>query len=376
MNALAVLIVIAACVFAQSLLYRKRWDKNISLTLSFSETRATEGDRLFLSETLTNRKFLPLPWLSVKFQVSRHLLFEDQINAQVSDDFYRSDLFRIFTYQRITRRLRFECGRRGVYSVKSAEILSGDILARHKFAKTVDTRSVNSSLIVYPRGVDLDVYFSIHKQFLGDVLSKRFIQPDPFTFRGIREYMPTDTLRSVNFKATAKTGELMVNLRDYTVACELIILFNLDPYVTYPNEELYEQTIRVIAALSAYYVCEGIPTGLAVNARDTEPIESGAGGDHLNRIYETLARIVFAGGVSQKGKQMLDDEIRNQEAKRRAGREPAYILLSTCHEKEIAEAFERLRATGADALWIIPVYREMEINVPLGERVVRAEIME
>ena len=34
---------------------------------------------------------------------------------------------------------------------------------------------------------------------------------DPFEYRGIREYQPYDDMRSVNWKATAKTGDLKVN---------------------------------------------------------------------------------------------------------------------------------------------------------------------
>ena len=375
MNVLVILITLFACVWLQGAIYERRWNKNIALSISFSETRATEGEGLYLIEIITNRKFLPLPWIAVKFQVSRHLLFDDHSNAQISDDFYRNDLFRLFMYQRITRKLRFTCGKRGIYTIKSADIVSSDILALHKLTDTRMTKSAVSTLTVYPRMINIDTYMNTHKQFLGDIRSRRYIQPDPFTFRGIREYQPTDTLRSVNFKATAKTGDLMVNIRDFTVTCEIIVLLNVDPYHAYPREDLFEQTLRLAASLAAYYIDNGIPLGLVTNACGIDPTYSGASRDHLTHLNEALARFDFLKPPVIKGKQMLSETHRDQESKRRAGREPAYILISTYHGKDLAESFYALKESGADALWIIPTYKDLEISVPLTERIVAADLL-
>jgi uncharacterized protein (DUF58 family) len=383
MAVFSVLLILLLCVFLQGLIYKKRWHKNIGLSLHFSAPVATEGERLFLIETVENQKFLPLPWLSVKFQMSRHLLFEDRENAQISDDFYRNDLFNLRTYQRVTRKLRFTCGKRGVYRVKSAEIISGDILARHKFTEPVPCGS--AVLTVYPRTVRLDdaLASAAHRRFLGDILTKRFIQPDPFTFRGIREYQPTDSLRSVNFNATAKTGELMVNVPHFTVTQEVALMLNLEPYSAFPREDVCEYAISLAASLAEFYLDSGIPVSLATNGQGKTGdggtlslfAESGAGQNHLATIHEALAHISLPLGVSTSGAELLRETRLSREAKRRAGREPSYIFISTNHDGETQAAFNELRSRkyGADALWIIPVHQGLAVSVPLGERVVRAE---
>ncbi|MCL2708888.1 MAG: DUF58 domain-containing protein [Defluviitaleaceae bacterium] len=370
MGVIAVVIVICACVWLQALIYRRYWDKNTSLRLSFSETRATEGDRLFLVEEITNSKLLPLPWLAVKFQVSRRLLFDDRDNTKVSDDFYRNDLFNLLMFQKITRRLGFVCGRRGFYQIKSAELLSGDIIARNKFAKPVECAA---SLIVYPRAADLGALLTAHRQFLGDIFTKRFIQPDPFTFKGIREYQPWDSLRSVNFNATAKTGELMVNVCDYTISQEIVLLLNVEAYRAFPAEDLYEQAIRLVAALAEYYLENAVPLMFASNSAGSEPIESGAGQRHIAAINESLALIDLSKGINESGAKLLGRTCVSQQAKRRAGREPAYVFVSTHHGNDVCEAFTALIESGAEALWIIPAYRDMKINADLSDRIVRAD---
>jgi hypothetical protein len=331
--------------------------------------------------------------------MSRHLLFDDMENAKISDDFYRNDLFNLRIYQRITRKLRFTCSKRGVYNVKSAEIISGDILARHKFTKSISCG--NALLTVYPRGVNLDDALTsiTHRRFLGDILTKRFIQPDPFTFRGIREYQPTDSLRSVNFNATAKTGKLMVNVNNFTVTQEVALILNLDAYSAFPSEDLFEYAISLTASLAEFYLINGIPVSFITNGQGKTtdylnfpesvksmesdayiPVsvstESGAGQNHSATVNEALAHISLPLGVSTSGAELLYKTRLSQETKRRAGREPAYVFVSTNHDQGTRAAFYELRDVyGADVLWIIPVHLGLDISMPLEERVVKAELL-
>ncbi len=42
---------------------------------------------------------------------------------------------------------------------------------------------------------------------MGDIATKRFLMEDPYMFKGIREYQPHDSFKSINFKAyAAKRG--------------------------------------------------------------------------------------------------------------------------------------------------------------------------
>jgi uncharacterized protein (DUF58 family) len=389
MAAAAVIVAILALVWLQGLLYRKRWNSRLSLRITFSAAFATEGDTLNLTEVITNRKLLPLPWLAVKFQVSRNLVFTDRDNAKVSDDYYRNDLFNLLMFQRLTRRLPFVCGRRGFYTVKSAELVSGDILAKEKLTMSVP---MYANLTVYPRVLaGFDAWDAVHKQFLGQVLTKRFIQPDPFEFKGIREYQPYDSLRSVNFKATAKTGDLMVNVRDYTISQEIVLVLNLQPYNAYPSESLQEDTIRLAATLAAYYIGQAVPVSFVTNAsggivksaaagEPAEPcgvdsmqiIESGSGAGHLTYINDTLAHIDLRKPAGLSGGGMLNELIRLREARQRAGLEPAYVILSTFQGRDFTEAHKALTETGADVLWLIPTTADMETAVTQTDRVRRA----
>jgi uncharacterized protein (DUF58 family) len=361
----------AALFIIQRSLYKSQWSKNIQLEISFSDSLAVEGDALQLTEVIANRKLLPLTWLTVKFQLSRNLHFSDMENAKVTDDFYRSDMFNMLPYRRITRKLPFVCGKRGFYTIKSADLVSGDLFNSLRLTVSAPCRA---HLTVYPRLIDLDTVLHVHRQFLGQVLTKRFIQPDPFEFKGIREYQPYDSLRSINFKATAKTGDWMVNVNDYTVTQEIILLLNLGWYGPYPDEFLYEQTIRLAASLAVYYVESGIPLGFVMNGSETIRVESGASKSHGDSIRELLAYVDLSANPSLRFTELLAGERSLYETRRQSGRQPAYILLSTDHSPEIVAGYNALVEQGADTLWIIPASPGMEIKAELSERVVRAEL--
>jgi uncharacterized protein (DUF58 family) len=229
--------------------------------------------------------------------------------------------------------------------------------------------------------MELDNYLAEHKQFLGQILTKRFIQPDPFEFKGIREYQPHDSLRSVNFKATAKTGDLMVNVNDYTVTQEIVLILNLQYYIAYPSESLFEQTLRLASALAGYYIGNSIPLQLATNANLTHQtpqsavrLESGSGYNHLNAFNELMAHIDLRQDTPIPGHALLEEEVRRYKGLRKSGREPAYILISTDHGAKFVQAYETLRLASADVLWLIPALPYMEVKTPFSERVIRVDV--
>ena len=96
----------------------------------------------------------------------------------------------------------------GTYRINGLDVVAGDLFLTHELPKSLP---VDSQLYVYPRpfrGMDFN---GALRQLNGEVATKRHLQEDPFEYLGIREYTPRDTLRDVNWKATARSGELKVN---------------------------------------------------------------------------------------------------------------------------------------------------------------------
>ena len=207
------IIVFALLLYlGQKYVYAKIWQRDLSVSLAFREDGIWEGQESELSEIIENRKRLPLTMLKVKFQTDRHLVFADTKGSRTTDRYYRNDIFQIGRLEKVTRVLPFTGGRRGYYTIGEADLVASDLFLTAQYTAT--TPITGCSLYVYPKPFSHPDFKRSLKQLNGEVLAKRHLLEDPFEYRGIRDYQPQDDLKSINWKATARTGDLKVNQKN------------------------------------------------------------------------------------------------------------------------------------------------------------------
>jgi uncharacterized protein (DUF58 family) len=355
---LSALLGAALLYLLQNYLYRRYWNKNLTVEVSFSDEKAVEGDELTLYETVINKKILPLPIVKVKFMTSKYLAFLDTNNSSITDNYYRNDLLSIMMYQKLTRSLSFLCSKRGYYIINQVEVVCSDIFVSFEAVTNYDG---DIHLYVYPKPVESGKFSAPFNKMLGTVLTKRFINEDPFEFRSIREYQSYDTLKSVNWKASAKTGSLKVNVNDYTSSQQVKILLNMESETIWKYEDLLEESIRIAASFASAFTEQGIPTSVYTNAKDIMTHEvicvpAGSGNNHIKALHESLARIdtnqappVFVNSLKEEIQQTGSND---------------YLVFISSYQKEdlqyfLTELFEKKR----DFSWIIPINNDVKINV-------------
>lgn len=278
----------------QQLVYQRLWNKNLTVEIGFSGEHIFEGEECGLKEIIQNRKRLPLPILKVKFKTDRHLLFGDSVEgARITDQFYRNDVFRIGGGEKITRTLKFTGGRRGFYEIDGASLVASDLFLTRQM---VSELPLHTEIYVYPKPYDSEELRRSLTQINGEVLSKRHLLEDPFEYRGIREYQPFDDMRSINWKATAKTGEFKVNQKNYTSLKAIRIFLNVKDDSIIKKEACVEASLQLAAGLSAFFLKQGIQTacyGNGVDIKTNKPlsIEAKAGDGQFDTICKGLARL-------------------------------------------------------------------------------------
>lgn len=277
----------------QKLLYREFWKKGVSVTLSFGDEMVEAGADAALLEVVENRKWLPLATLKVKFQCSRCLKFADTDNSAVTDMYYRNDLFSVMPYQRITRTHRLSCPQRGYFGIYGIDLVGADLFFSIEMHTHFDS---DTGIYVLPAHISSPFLDSAVKKISGEVAVKRYEIEDPFTHRGIREYEPYDEIKSINWKATAKTGELKVNIHEYTAVKSVRIFMNLQDNNILRREELLEMSISICARLAQELADQGMQISVYANAADCITgqaliLEGIAGGEGLNGVYKSLARL-------------------------------------------------------------------------------------
>ena len=382
MTVIGISLAILLAFFIIRMLYRRTGLKKLDVHVSFSKPRATEGASLIVSTVLTNAMWLPLPWVSVKLKMSKHLLFADMESAQVTDYYYRNDLYNILMHQRITRRLSFVCGKRGYYPISSVDIAAWDILMETKIAATVEC---NAHLTVYPAALPVTEVDDICVQIYGQLKARNIIYPDPFSFRGIREYSTHDPLKSINFKASAKAHELMVNLWEYMNARQVILLYNLQRYSVWHNEVLDEYSIKLVASLAERLTTQNVPVRFITNGQsiniDGKPmlqssisienaieISEGVGDMQLERILEALAYLDLDQTEVAPFAEILSRTTETYKY------EPEYWVISTYHEPDLEAVYKDLMAQGARTVWILP--SAVGIRMDAGSITLSPEIRE
>lgn len=338
--------------FLEGQLYKKFWSKGLDAEIAFQEHPAVEGETAQLKETVTNRKMIPLPILSVKFQMNRNLRFLTAENVAVTDLTYRNDMFSILPWQKITRTLTVLCLKRGYYACSAIDLVANDLFLTQVFTKSVPMRT---SLYVYPALVDTKKLEIPFYQILGTVLSKRRLSEDPFEFRGIREYQSYDSMREVNWKATAKTGELKVNLHESTASQRVQILLNLESDSVWVDNDLREESIRIAVSMMLELMSEGILVSLISNGQDLfteEPVVLEASTEDRRMVLETLSRVCY-----ETLRVPFETILQNQRKEAEMGN-TLYLLISSSQRQEMLSKFSELCERSPDSVWIAPLKKE------------------
>ncbi len=294
--------IIAAWLFMmlQGWLFRRFWDSGLTARLSFVQRAAVEGNTGQLKEIITNRKFLPLPVLHVKFQMGRYLVFSASNNFKITDQNYRSDIFSCMPWQEIRRTLDFTCKKRGYYHIGSIDLVSYDLFF---FGHCVATVPEDTYMYVYPGPADPIRLELPLKNLMGQILARQALLKDPFETQSVRPYQSYDPYKTVNWKATAHTGELKVNVYTPASSWNVTILLDMESERLWTDEDLTEEAIRLCGSMSKWMIDRGIPVAVWSNGCDCltglpSRLDAGAGKEHLRSIMELLARVQLSTGTA------------------------------------------------------------------------------
>jgi uncharacterized protein (DUF58 family) len=255
------------------------------------------GRRLEVTVSLTNAKLLPLMWLRLRddwpLGLEPHGFALEP--ARWADCQRLTQTLSLGWYQRVRRHYAVDCTRRGLHWFGPAELEAGDPFGITGVVREIADRE---PVLVLPKVLEVTGLNLLTGRPLVDAEAARSLARDPAELRGTRPYLPGDPLRAVNWRATARTGELHANESAPTALAAVKILLDVGVYEHVwqgVDPERVELLCAVAASLAAAVAADGHAVGLASNARvrgdwravDIEPVEGG-----LDDVLETLARVI------------------------------------------------------------------------------------
>lgn len=342
-------------------------------------------ERIFLGQSLevevevVNRSWLPILWLRLADAAPSELASGPSFRRILS---LAPRETRRYTYQLVGRH-------RGYYRFGAIGVHGGDILGTNTYAYTHDPASF---CIVYPRVIPLSHLDLPSQSPFGSLPSKERIFQDPTRILGVRAYQPGDSLRSIDWKTSARVGALQVRRFEPAISLETALFLNLDDD-DYPASDWYraiELGIVIAASLAVHVTEKRQAVSLTSNGRDpfqddTESVPPVSlplrkGREHVMNILDVLARIEVARGEqAQPFLDMLNRSsmklpwgstvvvITSQEIEglmdslvvlRRRGL--AVVLVTTCPNRDYAQTASRAAHIGVQP---VRIWSEQDLDV-------------
>jgi uncharacterized protein (DUF58 family) len=343
-------IFIIACIW--ELYYRKNWSENLVVKLWFETDKVYAGDDTKLFEVIENRKRMPIPVLEVGFHTKKELDFVDTENTNVSDFIYKRDVFSVLGKQKITREIPVKCRKRGKYQVSDADITSYNLLYGRHYSQSLET---SAEIYVYPKNTDVSDVMTICERMLGNLQCAKRLYEDPFSFRTIRNYTTDDPMKTVNWKASAKTGLLMVNTFDSAMSQKAMIFLDIEDSGIMKFEDLVEESISIAATVIRKLSRQSTEVGFIYNGENdikTMLLPTNKKGE-LAKVEKSLAE--YDKRNSEQPKKM-ESIIKYVFDKTSLSEDTLLVFVTKNFNENIFEAIKE-KAKDYQSLVVVPMFR-------------------
>lgn len=259
------LIGLLAIFFATSRVawyYRTMAWRPLALSLRLQPRRVFPDKEVELRLRLANHGRLPLPWLRLELHLPRKVEVQGLTLQKSPLDAVLLLPFSLAHRQQVERRVVLQMPHRGLHRIGPAAVHLTDPLGIE------DSRSELSGqtdFLCYPRL--RDIHAEIREAMpLGERRGRSFLDEQSH-YLGPRPYQPTDPLRRIDWRQSARRGDLFVRTYE-TVATAQTAIF-LDPTTSRNawdgiDPEVLERTVEITASLANHLIERGQAVGLYV----------------------------------------------------------------------------------------------------------------
>ena len=216
--------------------------------------RAHEGDRLEVEVSLEARR-----------GVSTFVL-EERVPERLGQP-VRVPITRLSAGQKLTHRYSVRCTRRGVYEIGPLVAVKSDPLGLTQRETLI---AEPFELLVHPR-IEIVSDRPLTRQFEDPPIRPPVSKPWPsgLEFYGMREYTPGDDLRRIVWRASARTGKIMVREAEQGITDKITIILDTDRGMHSRDgeglSESFEAGVRAAASLAVRHLREGYEVKIETN---------------------------------------------------------------------------------------------------------------
>ncbi|MBN1191916.1 MAG: DUF58 domain-containing protein [Dehalococcoidales bacterium] len=346
----APLLIVAVLFFLTSGIARL-WSRYSLQRLDFkrklSSNRVFFGENINFEITITNRKFIPLPWIHIQEEIPVEVTF---LNGKTSTSHkvnraILSNFLSMGWYHRLTRRYHLQCLKRGIFEFGPVAISSGDPFG---FFRNRTELEQQDRLLVFPRIMPLEDLGIPSRHPFGDLRVRRHIFEDPVQVMTTRDYVPGDPMKHIHWKSSARLQRLQSRVFEHTTTMDMAIFLDTRTvadalYWSLISPDYLETGVLVAASLANYASENGFKTGFYANeyywySDRLIKLPPSNHPDQLKEVLEALAQVRGLSSISAE--KMLDREARL------ISWETTLVLISAVPTSGLISALKRYQRAG------------------------------
>lgn len=343
-------------------LVAERWPRKVLESLAYDRavnpTKTVVGDEVELRLTLWNRARLPIAWAIAQDTLSERL-------RVIPPTTVPSIAGPMRPFERITRRLKVVPTRRGVHEVGPVTFAVAEHFGTH--LPRLDSPLEPATILARPLMAPV-LGSSPQAAPLAQVRARQSLFTDPTLFAGVRPFQTGDPLRSVHWRASARTASLQTKRYEPALSRQQLLVFDVQtiegPYwmLDY-DEDLFEDQCVAALSLARNLILQDASCGFAAAgfSRTTQRyvyVPPRADRAQIERIGDMLARMTPESSAPLT--QLL------AWLPRRVARGTALVILTGRNPESSAPVVRRLRQSGFPVHFLL--FRDAQEHTSVARR--------
>ena len=322
-------------------------DLEITRTINGTETTMAnvyKGDDVIVELTISNNSYRRTQQLEVFDNVPHEMKMRQGIN-QMRMNLGPGQSARI--------KYRVRCPLRGHYTLGPVSVRYRNVFNLFANESKVQDRT---DITVFPQVREIEealLRSDVPKMYTGATTLKT---PGPgMEFYSLREYLPGDAFRSINWKAYARTGELMVNEKTRDAVTDVFIILDtrdVSRIGTVLKNPLEMGTIAA-ASISNYFIRRRDSVALVTYGERMDYLSPETGDNQGYKVLSNLA------AVRAKGSMPLQ-AVTNAMSSRMSRGSPVFIISSLEGDGMTLPAIRNLAGRGHEVIVLSPSSIDLE----------------
>ncbi len=258
--------------------------KNIYYSFDTEKKKGFPGETISLQAKVFNNKLLPV-WIKLLIPMDSKLIASEEKGNSLGEE------FSLLWYDQFLGQWKLTAQHRGCFQIGPPFLESGDLLG---FFQQREYLSPSVEVIIYPKLISLNFLSAPVRELFGKPGIDSPVK-DPIYPIATCDYQYGEPAKFIHWNASARHNRLQSKVFDSSAQRKTLLIIDVASFPKKGQEELFEKTLEVIAAMVMEFSNQGNSYRILSNGKlvgnSLASLAMGSGPEQLSRAMELLARL-------------------------------------------------------------------------------------